>query len=153
MNEFGGLTFEVKDECASHFIKWFPAGQSHALRDEAARLAWAARFTPVPTVLGHGEDTAGAWMVTAALPGDNAVCDRWKADPRTAVTAIGQGLRALHDRLPVEDCPFTWAAEDRIAAVRQHARPASPAPRSWTPPGHQVLDIRETLALLEDLPP
>ena len=28
------------------------------------------------------------------------------ADPRTAVRAIGTGLRLLHDALPVDDCPF-----------------------------------------------
>ena len=28
------------------------------------------------------------------------------ADPRTAARAIGVGLRLLHDRLPLDDCPF-----------------------------------------------
>jgi len=32
-----------------------------------------------------------------------------------AVRAAGQGLRALHDRLPTDTCPFTWSVTDRLA--------------------------------------
>ena len=34
-------------------------------------------------------------MVTSGIPGQNAVSDRWQADPATAVTGIGQGLRVV----------------------------------------------------------
>lgn len=40
---------------------------------------------------------------------------RWKDDPARAVSAIGEGLRALHEVLPVERCPFSWSADDRWA--------------------------------------
>ena len=53
-------------------------------------------------------------MLTAGLPGDSAVSDHWKEHPETAVRAAGAGLRALHDELPVDRCPFTWSVEDRI---------------------------------------
>jgi hypothetical protein len=37
--------------------------------------------------------------VTSALPGRTAVTDRWKTEPHTAVTAIAEGLRVLHNAL------------------------------------------------------
>jgi kanamycin kinase len=86
------------------------------LAGEAARLTWAVEFAAVPRVLDQDADGDGAWLVTAALPGRSAVDPRWRGEPRTAVMAIGEGLRALHEALPVADCPFSWTAEDRVAA-------------------------------------
>uniref|UniRef100_UPI0013E35306 phosphotransferase n=1 Tax=Microbacterium sp. CPCC 204701 TaxID=2493084 RepID=UPI0013E35306 len=51
----------------------------------------------------------------AALPGLSAVDPRWIAEPAIAVRAVGEGLRALHDSLPIEDCPFDWGVPSRIA--------------------------------------
>jgi len=56
-----------------------------------------------------------------ALPGTNAASLRWKAEPARAVAAIGAGLRAFHDALPVADCPFSWSVEDRLADIRRRA--------------------------------
>ncbi|GKT28959.1 aminoglycoside 3'-phosphotransferase, partial [Aduncisulcus paluster] len=42
---------------------------------------------------------------------------RWIDDPEPAVRAIGSGLRALHDLLPVGDCPYSWSVANRIAHV------------------------------------
>nr|WP_241829699.1 aminoglycoside 3'-phosphotransferase [Parafrankia colletiae] len=114
-NDCGGLTFEVTSLSGRRFVKWAPAGSGLDLTAEADRLRWAAPFTPVPTVLGEGRDGAGSWLVTAGLPGRNAVDERWKADPRRAVQAIGRGLRAFHDALPVAVCPFSWSVADRLA--------------------------------------
>jgi aminoglycoside phosphotransferase len=75
----------------------------------------------VPRVLDHGSDETGSWLVTAGLPGHSAVFDPWKQDPATAVRAIGEGLRALHDTLPVDRCPFSWSAPDRLADARARA--------------------------------
>ena len=106
------LTFEVGDGPDRCFVKWAPAGSPLDLAAEAARMTWALAYTPVPRVLGEGADREGSWLVTAALPGHNAVSQRWLADPITAVTAIGQGLRAMHDALPAADCPFSSMAQD-----------------------------------------
>ncbi len=114
------LTFEVDDGPERCFVKWAPAGSPLDLAAEVARMTWAFAYTPVPHVLGLGADAGGSWLVTAALPGRNAVSRRWLADPRTAVIAIG-GLRAMHDALPVTDCPFSWMAQDRIAAAQRAA--------------------------------
>ncbi|MFC8734326.1 phosphotransferase [Luteimicrobium sp. NPDC057192] len=129
-NAVGGLTFRLGDGPRARFVKWAPATDRAAELDlaaEAERLAWAGRFTPVPRVLDAGTDDDGAtWLVTAALAGESAVSERWRSDPRTAVRAIGEGLRALHDALPVAECPFDWGVASRVA--RGRTRPdADPA--------------------------
>jgi kanamycin kinase len=126
-NAVGGLTFRLGEGPRARFVKWAPPTERAAELDlaaEAERLAWAVRFTPVPRVLDAGTDDDGAtWLMTAALPGESAVSERWRADPRTAVRALGEGLRALHDALPVEECPFDWGVASRVA--RGRLRPAA----------------------------
>jgi aminoglycoside phosphotransferase len=90
-------------------------------------------------------------LVTAPLPGTNAVCDRWLARPRTAVAAIGAGLRALHEALPVADCPFSWSAADRLAEVRDRAAAGLISPADWHE-DHQPLGLDRAIALLADPP-
>jgi len=115
-NELGGLTFRI-DTPTPRVIKWSPNAEPELdLRPEIERLAWAGRYTTVARVLEHGGDERGHWVLLSALPGETAVSDRWRADSRTAVTAGGRGLRALHDRLPVDDCPFDWSVAMRIEA-------------------------------------
>jgi aminoglycoside phosphotransferase len=113
------LTFEVGAGAERCFVKWAPAGSPLDLAGEAARMTWAWAYTPVPRVLGLDADRDGSWLVTTAVPGRNAVSRRWLADPRTAVIAIGAGLRAMHDCLPVTHCPFSWTAQDRVAAAQR----------------------------------
>jgi kanamycin kinase len=132
-NQSGGLTFRIGDGERRLFAKWAPTGSGPDLAAEAVRLRWAGRFTPVPRVRDHGTDEDGAWLVTHEVPGESAVSPRWKADPRTAVRALGAGLRVLHDRLPVADCPFTWSVDHRL----EHARRAgveAPADLPEPPP-------------------
>lgn len=119
VNELGGLTFRAGDRV----IKVGPRNAETSFADEAKRMRWAAAFTPVPRVLEHGADEAHEWLVTAALAGTSAVAPRWVADPATAVRAVGRGLRALHDALPVPECPFEWSVPSRIAnAARRGIR-------------------------------
>lgn len=142
VNEDGGRTFAAGDR----YVKWTPGGADPV--GEVARLEWAARFTPVPAVLEHGADADGSWLVTAALPGENAVADRWLAEPATAVVALGTGLRALHDALPVAGCPFSWSAPERVAA----ARDLPPDPARWHDE-HAGLTVAEALRRIADPPP
>jgi len=123
-NELGGLTFEMTGPAGRRFVKWAPAGTHLNLMAEASRLRWAAPFTPVPAVLGEGRDGAGSWLITAGLPGRNAVDAIWKAEPLRAVQAIGRGLRAFHEALPVAECPFSWSVADRLAEASARATTA-----------------------------
>ncbi|GMA30164.1 aminoglycoside 3'-phosphotransferase [Litorihabitans aurantiacus] len=117
-NGIGGLTFRAGD----HYVKWGPLNTETTMADEAERLAWAAPHTPVPAVVEHGADASHEWLVTRALAGRSAVDPRWIADPATAVRAVGRGLRALHDALPVAECPFDWDVAARIAHAQRRGR-------------------------------
>jgi len=133
-------------------VKWAPVGSGLDLAAEAARIEWAVAFTPVPRLLDKGADEAGTWIVTSGLPGENAVDDRWKADPATAVCAIGRGLRALHNALPVKGCPFSSSVEDRLAEIDRRASSGLLAPPKWHEV-HRSLDLSEALDLLAVVPP
>jgi kanamycin kinase len=152
VNEAGGLAYAAGDGERRRFIKWAPAGSGLDLAGEAARLSWARRFHPVPDPLAWGQDEAGSWLVTAALPGENAASQRWRSDPATAVAAIGQGLRALHDNLPLTLCPFTWSAAQRVAEARASAAAGTLDPTAWHL-GHHGLTTAEALARAADIPP
>jgi kanamycin kinase len=152
VNELGGMTFEVGAGGERRFVKWAPAGSGIDLAAEAARLRWAAAFTPVPRLLSQGTDDTGSWLLTRALPGEMAVTDRWRARPRAAVTAIGEGLRALHDALPVSGCPFSWSTADRLRVVRERAGQGRIDPADWHP-DHAGVSVPAALDLLADPPP
>jgi aminoglycoside phosphotransferase len=151
-NEVGGLTFEIGDDADRCFVKWAPTGSGLPLRPEVPRLAWAGQFTPVPGVIEHGADPAGEWLVLTPMEGETAVSDRWRADPATAVRAIGEGLRALHDKLPVPDCPFSWSAEERLGRAHRLAEAGQIDPGQWHK-SHQHLDLRTAFARASDVPP
>jgi aminoglycoside phosphotransferase len=151
-NMLGGRTFEVGSGGARCFVKWTPAASGISLADEAARMAWAGAFTPVPRVIGQGADEAGSWLVTSPLPGQSAVMPRWQADPAAAVTAIGEGLRALHEALPARACPFSWMAADRLADARRRAGDGRIDPAGWDEE-HRPLGTARALGLLADIPP
>jgi len=120
-NEIGGLTFKLGRD---RYLKWLPAGSGVDLGREADRLAWAARWITVPSVLDRGQD----WLLTKAIDGRMAVLDEWKVRPLDAVRGLGQGLRRLHDALPTQDCPFSWTVETRLARVE------NPPPAVMDPP-------------------
>lgn len=159
VNVVGGVTFEVgergdRDRC---FVKWAPTDSGLDVPAEAARMTWASAHTPVPTVLGSGDDDEGAWLATTPLPGESAVSERWRRDPATAVEAIGAGLRALHDALPVADCPFSWTPSVRLdrAAPRATSRADAHAAVtvSWHDATHRGLTVGEARRILADPPP
>lgn len=106
---------------ARFFTKWLPAGSTVDLADEAVRPSWAIAYTPVPRVLDQGTDEDGSWLVTAALPGQRAVAEPWTAEPRTAVTALGEGLRALHEALPAATCRSPGPPRTGLADARRRA--------------------------------
>lgn len=116
-NQLGGLTFQIGAGATRRFLKWAPVGSGLDLAAELQRLRWIAPRWSAPRVLDHGTDEGGSWMLTAGLRGDSAVAPQWIAQPKVAVWAIGEGLRALHEVLPVAQCPFSWSLADRRARV------------------------------------
>ncbi|MCR2813274.1 aminoglycoside 3'-phosphotransferase [Microbacterium sp. zg.Y1090] len=129
-NELGGLTFRTDD---GRYIKHGPRNAETSMADEAARLGWAAAYTPVPHTLAWGADAADEWLVTSALPGRSAVDPRWVAEPAVAVRALGAGLRALHEALPAADCPYDWRVPARLANAARRGIQV-PAALSTPPP-------------------
>jgi kanamycin kinase len=149
-NATGGATYRLGTGPAARYAKWAPADSGIDLGSEAARMRWAGTFVPVPRVLAQESNAEGAWLITAALDGEMAVIDRWKQDPATAVRVIGEGLRAFHDALPVDTCPFTTSAEDRVAdAERNNPQRAS---RTFHP-DFAGLTWPEALKRVADIPP
>ena len=121
-NELGGLTFRLGDGAGAHYVKWIATGTSEIdLRAEAERLTWARRWITAPIVVDQGADADGRWLVTSAVPGRSAVDPHWAARPAIAAAAIGQGLRVLHDALPVAECPFDWSVERRLERITSGA--------------------------------
>ncbi|NNC10768.1 aminoglycoside 3'-phosphotransferase [Planctomonas sp. JC2975] len=118
VNEVGGVTVRARVGDDIVFAKWAPPNSELDLEAEAERLAWAATFVRVPIVLDFRVDDDGEVLVTRGLSGANAVTERWRADPERAVRALGSGLRAFHDAVPVEGCPYSWSVSDRIARSR-----------------------------------
>lgn len=151
-NQMGGVTFEIGGPGRRRFVKWAPRGSGSQLAAEAARMAWAGAFIAVPPVLGWGGDGAGRWIVTGALAGEMAVTARWKADPRTAVTAIAEGLRTMHETLPAGRCPFSWEAGPRLRDIGDRAGRGELDPAQWHP-DHHGFSVESALRLLADVPP
>ncbi len=118
VNGEGGIAFRLGSGPTARFAKWVPSGSNLDLAAETPRLRWASRFAKVPQVLESGADPSGSWIVTAALSGECAISDRWKADPETAVRVAGAALRELHESLPVASCPFDWSIEFRLGQAR-----------------------------------
>jgi kanamycin kinase len=151
-NMIGGHTYEIGSDGDRCFVKWLPPAGRRLLEAEAVRLRWARPFTPVPHVVAEGHDRDGAWLVTSALPGENAVSPRWTAAPATAVRALGEGLRALHDALPAAGCPFDWSASARVADARRRAAAGRVEPRHWHEE-HRHLSVDAALRKVTDPPP
>lgn len=151
-NGLGGLTFRIDDRWAgTRYAKWVAAGTPEIdLAREAERLVWAHRWTTVPRVIEHGADADGAWLLTAAVPGRSAVDHRWIADPPTAAAAIGEGLRRLHDALPVDQCPFDWSISRRRRRVDERIADGG-GPADWFPE-HQHLALAEAQARIDQPP-
>lgn len=150
LNQLGGLTFRLTGRTgAVRYVKWGAA--DHDLAAEAERLAWVGDRASVPRVLDHGADEQGFWLVTAGIDAASAVDPRWLRDPQTAARAIGHGLRDLHDALPVEDCPFEWSVDTRLAQA--DARITAGMTASEWFPEHRGTTVAEARGRLASAPP
>jgi kanamycin kinase len=58
-------------------------------------------------------------LLTKALPGHDAMHPRWRADLPGLVRALGAGLRAFHEAVGEEWCPFRFDLARALAHVEQ----------------------------------
>lgn len=126
-NAIGGVTYRLGPVDKLRFAKWSPGNPPYQEADlliEAQRMEWAGQFINVPTALSCEQYPEGQLLVTAALPGHSAVSELGKSAPERSALAIGQGLRELHDKLPVEQCPFTWHLSTRINSLSHNEQSA-----------------------------
>ncbi len=151
-NEIGGVTFQLGEGDARGFLKWTPHGSGVDLDEEIRRLRWAGAYIVVPRVIKQGADGEGSWFLSAGLRGTTAVDERWKREPTKAVRAIGAGLRALHDALPVDECPFELSTQDRVTRANGYAAAGTMDPSKWHD-AHPHLSVERGLELLADIPP
>ena len=152
LNQVGGLTFDVGEGLGRVFVKWMPSTWAWSLAAEAVRLEWASQFAAVPCPIDSGSDDEGAWLVTTPLDGQSAVSSRWLDEPARAVHVIGTGLRMLHESLPVERCPFSWSASERVADARRRATDGAIDASLWHD-DHRSLSIGQALDLAGEIPP
>lgn len=108
-NELGGLTFRIDDR----FVKWNPRDNDVDLEQERVRLDWLSSRFPAPRVLAFGveQETGAQWLVTSALPGEQAIGSVWRTRTAEAIQAIATGLRTLH-AVSTEDFPSEWIGEE-----------------------------------------
>lgn len=105
-NDLGGLTFRIGDQ----YLKWNPRRTGIDLERERARLEWLSHRHPAPRVIASGMDDGAQWILTAALPGESAVGDTWRARRSEAIRAIATGLRAIH-AIEIDGFPSHWTSE------------------------------------------
>jgi kanamycin kinase len=151
LNGLGGLTFRIEDPARNLFLKWTPTSSGIDLDAERSRMNWARTFTPVPRVIEAGNDEYGSWMMSEEMGADHAASKRATADPRNSSIAVGLGLRALHDALPVATCPFDWSARRRRHDVAARAASGELDSVQWGE-GFDGPDLDSALVELADIP-
>ena len=119
----------MRARTVDRFVKWNPRANGIDLDCERQRLDWMFGRHPVPYVLEADADDEAQWFVTAALPGQFAVGDTWRARPSVAIRAIATGLRALH-AISVETFPSEWPSQ---VWVGREPESLSPRPTAVDP--------------------
>ncbi len=77
----------------------------------------------MPVPIEVGERDGWGWFESTPVPGWMTVDGVGGPSPRFAdrvaetIRALGAALRHFHDALPLEACPFTWSASERLARL------------------------------------
>ncbi|MGD0746324.1 MAG: aminoglycoside 3'-phosphotransferase [Acidimicrobiales bacterium] len=93
---------------AVRFAKVDTEGRFPTLRAECERMVWAAPYLPVPTVVTLDRDGGTTTLLTEALPGHDGTDPVRRNDVGALVAALGRGLRAFHEAVGEEWCPFRF---------------------------------------------
>lgn len=136
----------------ARYLKVGARGQELGLAAERDRLAWAAGRLPVPRVLAYGEDAEREWLLTAALPGANAIDERLREDPERLVPLLGGALRAFH-AAPAGDCPFDARLDVAVETARRRVIDGLVDVERELRAEHGALTAETALARLDSLRP
>jgi kanamycin kinase len=117
---------------AVRFAKVAAASERYpTLRHESERMVWAAPYLPVPTVVALHELGDVSVLLTEALPGRDATHEEWRPDLPALVRALGRGLRAFHESVGEEWCPFRFDVGRALAHVEERVRTADIDPAGF----------------------
>lgn len=98
-NGDGGQTFRVP----GGYLK---TSTTADLRLEAEKTRWVGRYIEAARVVDAGSEQGLSWMLTEALPSNSfSVPER--------CTLIGRSLRAFHESLPLDQCPWEITLAER----------------------------------------
>ena len=145
----GHPTYRLNRDGETRFLKLHPAGSRIA--DEAVRLRWAQEFLPVPRLIEYGSDGDYDWLLTEGLPGVDAT--QIKDDPRALVTALGEGMRAFHEAVPVRECPFDFTIPTALDHVRGRLAAGLIDPARDFHPEHAGLSAEAAVGILVSTAP
>jgi kanamycin kinase len=128
------------------------AAWSSTLRHESERTIWAAPYLPVPVVVALEQLGDTTVLVTKGLPGRDATDPTWRSDLPALVRALGLGLRAFHEAVSEEWCPFRFDLARALAHVEERVRTNGIRGRKFHDE-HANLTPATALAELESLAP
>ncbi len=147
-NDVGVVTYRHRSKHGAWFLKVAPSGVHPSLDAEEARMRWARAHLPVPEVCGtESTESGGSWLLTLALPGDDATRSRLRDDPKRLAEALAGGLRRFHET-PREACPFSFRADASLALAQERARRELVSPERDFHPAHAHLSADQALAQL-----
>lgn len=117
-NPYATATWRISSaSAATYYLKAAFVGTYPSLAGERDRCVWLReRDVAVPEVVDYGADRGVEWMLTAALPGDDATTPHYLADPQVTVPLLAAGLRSFHNVDPA-GCPFDY----RMPVAVDHA--------------------------------
>ena len=145
-------TWRLERDGCTRFVKVALSDATVTLRAEAERMRWTRTYLRVPEVIDDGSENGLDWLVTAAMPGTPASEAKDDMAPETIVPIVARGLRAFHEALPVDECPFRFTVRQALAAARQRCANGS---ESWDDlhEEHKHMTVAEAVALLEATAP
>ena len=97
------------------FLKSAPAG---TLQKEAAMDRFFCEKGFGPQVLSY-QTTDRDWLLTAAVPGEDCLHEKYIADPQRVCDTTALLLRQLHET-PIDGCPIPDRTADYIATAEQN---------------------------------
>lgn len=147
-NDAGVVTYRCQSEQGRWFLKVAPPDANPNLDVEAVRMKWARLHLPVPDVRGTGgTERGGTWLLTRALPGDDATRSPLRDDPHRLVVALARGLRRFHE-VPWETCPFSFRMDASLALAHTRVQRGLVIPERDFHRAHASLSADQALAQL-----